>query len=244
MAHNPPPFQRLTKDTSFFFVRHGESVGNADHVIQGRWEYSLSEKGKDQARRTAGFFVQQFPDLLLTSPLRRARETAQIIGKSIGYGGEPQTVDNLKELDTGIFSGYTFEEVPELYPEEWRRFRIESWESVPEAESVESLYGRAAAVWEYLIDTAEKGYRRIVSVTHGGLLQWIFRSSLGGHHDRWMPLIKGSNCGIFQLSAHPVNYDEERHPADGFYAEWRLVNHRPGLDAPVEDYSSLRGPKG
>lgn len=234
MLHHPPTFQRLTDETSFFFVRHGESLGNADRVIQGRREYSLSEKGKEQALRTAGFFVQQFPDLLLTSPLRRARETATIIGERIGYDGEPQTLDGLKELDTGLFSGHAFDDLPQLYPEEWRRFRIESWESVPEAESVESLYGRTAAVWEQLIDTAEKGYRRIVSVTHGGLLQWILRSSFGGHHDRWMPLVKASNCGIFHLCAHPVNYDEEHHPADGFYAEWRLVNHRPGLDAPVE----------
>jgi len=225
MFHAPPPYHRLTADTSFYFVRHGESLGNANHVIQGRREYSLSEKGKNQALRTAGFFGQHPPDLLLTSPLRRARETAGIIREAIGYEAEPQTVDNLKELDAGIFSGYTFEELPKRYPEEWRRFRTESWESVPEAESVESLYGRAAAVWEYLIDTAEKGYRRIVSVTHGGLLQWIFRSSFGGYHDRWMPIVKASNCGIFQLNAAA---------ADGFYAEWRLVNHRPGLDAPVE----------
>lgn len=243
MPHPTPPFNRLTEETSFFFVRHGESTGNANHVIQGRREYSLSDNGRDQARRTAGFFVQQFPDLMLTSPLSRARETAQIIARTIGYSGEPEPFEDLQELETGIFSDYTFGQLPEAFPEQWRRFRVDSWEAIPEAESVESLYGRAAMVWEQLIDTAEKGYRRIVSVTHGGFLQWIFRSSFGGHHDRWMPLVKGSNCGIFQLAAHPVNYHGEHSPADGFYAEWRLVNHRPGLDAPIEDYSSLRGPK-
>lgn len=243
MSSTQPPFHRLTQDTSFFFVRHGESTGNANRVIQGRFEYPLSESGRDQARHSAGFFAENPPDLMLTSPLQRASETAEIIARSCGYPREPEPLENLQELHTGIFSTYTFGELPEAFPDEWRRFRKDSWEAVPEAESVESLYNRASAVWSHLIDTAEGGHRRIVSVTHGGILQWIFRASFGNNSSGWLPFVKASNGGIFHFAVHPIYHPPGERLKDAFFSEWRLVNHRPGLDAPVEEYSSHLGPK-
>ena len=243
MSDTRPPFHRLTEDTSFFFVRHGESTGNANRVIQGRFEYPLSKTGREQARYSAGFFAQEPPDLMLTSPLRRAAETADIIAESCGYPGKPETVEEMQELDTGIFSTYTFDDLPTTFPEEWKRFRKDSWEAVPEAESIESLYSRALAVWSHLIDAAETGHRRIVSVTHGGVLQWIFRASFGSTSSGWLPFVKASNGGIFHFAVHPIYLPPGRRLRDAFFSEWRLVNHRPGLDAPVEEYSSHLGPK-
>jgi broad specificity phosphatase PhoE len=181
---------------------------------------------------------------MFTSPLRRAAETAEILAHSCGYPGEPEALENLQELDTGIFSAYTFGELPETFPEEWKRFRKDSWEAVPEAERIESLYRRALAVWSHLVETAEAGYRRIVCVTHGGILQWIFRASFGSASVGWLPFVKASNGGIFHFSVHPIYLSPGERLNDAFFSEWRLVNHRPGLDAPVEEYSSHLGPKG
>jgi broad specificity phosphatase PhoE len=66
---------------SFTFLRHGESVGNAEERFQGQSDYPLTDKGRRQAHALAERWLKdgvQF-DLAVTSPLVRTRETAQII---------------------------------------------------------------------------------------------------------------------------------------------------------------------
>lgn len=226
-------FLRLTKPASFYFLRHGESEGNRSNTIQGREDFPLSEPGREHARAAGRWFADRKVDLLYSSPLKRARETADIVRREAGTD-EPVETTDLMELDTGIFSGYTFEEIGEHFPEASQVFRVESWESVPGAEPIASLYARAERHWNRIVDDANAGHEVIVSVTHGGLLQWIVKSTLGDDMQRWMPIIKARNCGIFLLTVRPVNYDPEKpvgtDPADGYFAEWTLINHLPYRD--------------
>jgi broad specificity phosphatase PhoE len=223
-------FLRLRRPARFYFLRHGESEGNRTNTIQGHQDYPLSDLGRRHARAAGRWLADKDVELLYASPLERARETAEIIARESGAPLPVETTD-LMELDTGVFSGLSFEEIEDRYPEAWQLFRVESWESVPGAEPIASLYDRAERHWNRLVDDANEGAGVVVSVTHGGLLQWIVKATLGDSNQRWMPIVKGTNCGIFLLTVRPVNYDTEKpaglDPADGYFAEWTLVNHLP-----------------
>ena len=67
-----------------FFVRHGESADNRDGVIQGWTNSELSELGREQAAEIAARLGAKNIDLIISSDLTRARETAEIIGAKLG----------------------------------------------------------------------------------------------------------------------------------------------------------------
>jgi broad specificity phosphatase PhoE len=223
-------FLRLTKPARFYFLRHGESEGNRNNTIQGHHDYPLSELGREHARAAGAWLSDKSVDLIYTSPLERTRETAELVREQSPETELRETRD-LMELDTGLFSGHSFDEIASRFPEAWQVFRVESWESVPGAEPIASLYGRAERHWWRIVEDANAGHTTVVSVTHGGILQWIVKTTLGDQNQRWMPIIKGSNCGIFLLTVRPVNYDPSKpiggDPSDGYFAEWTLLNHIP-----------------
>ncbi len=65
------------------FLRHGESVGNAERRWQGQADYPLTDMGREQAQALADRWVAENKsfDYILASPLKRAKETADIIGE-------------------------------------------------------------------------------------------------------------------------------------------------------------------
>lgn len=220
-----PRFADVPRRTVFYFVRHGESEANRKGMIQGRLDPTLSEKGREHAR-AAGRWFASIPgvDLVLTSPLRRAAETAELIAQTAELPA-PEPLRDLIELDTGIFSGIVFSEIQAAHPTEWRKFQRYSWESVPKAERIHSLKRRALAVWNRLITETQSSRRAIVCVTHAGMLQWLIRASFGTQNHAWMPVFRASNCGIFSLAVAPAPAVDEL-PAS-FFAEWELLNHLP-----------------
>ena len=212
-----PDFSRLANGADFYFVRHGESEGNRDNIIQGHQDAPLSERGRAQAESVGKWFAGRPVDSVFASPLQRAFETASIISRT-GALPAPMADTTIKELDTGIFSGLSTTVIQERFPEEWVRFQSESWEGVPEAESVASLRVRAIEHWNSLIERALEGHRTTLSVTHGGMVQWLIKVTAGTAS--WMPLFSASNCGIFHFVVRPI-------PGKGisYFREWRLINH-------------------
>ena len=100
-------------------IRHGESTWNAEGIIQGWGDPPLSETGRAQAR-SLGLRLshQEGLDALYSSTLRRARETAEIIGDLTGTS--PRFDDRLREGGIGVLTGVNLNDVEELYPEIWR----------------------------------------------------------------------------------------------------------------------------
>jgi broad specificity phosphatase PhoE len=209
----------LSGTVDFYFMRHGESEGNRDGVIQGRTPSRLTEVGREQARQAGSWFRGRSIDLLLTSPLTRASETAAIVADAAGTTA-PEIVEELTEIGTGIFSGLTFTQAGELHPAEFREFQQHSWEVVPGAEHIEELLGRAGSLWELLAARATAGCSGILCVTHSGFLQWIIRSTFGGR--TWMPLFAGSgNCGVSHLRVSNAVQDGA---PPGHLARWMMIN--------------------
>ena len=218
-------FSDLERPTSFYILRHGETVANAQSRIQGRSEYPLNANGRAQAADLARHLEGSGVRRLLYSPLSRARETAAIVAAALGLDGAELIAEPaLVELDTGRFSGLTFAEIGERYPEEYEAFGYRSWEAVPDAERAEALYRRAALAWSRLKAQAKASGGNVAAVSHGGMIQWLVRVTFGCRG--WMPLLSTGNCGVFELFADPVGGSR---PA---YLQWKELNRLPGGSAP------------
>jgi uncharacterized phosphatase len=102
--------------TEIYLVRHGETDWNRARRIQGRTDVPLNDTGREQARRTAELLARRSWDAVLTSPLARARETAQIIAARLGLG-EPEEVPALVERNYGAAEGLDFAQIDARYPE-------------------------------------------------------------------------------------------------------------------------------
>jgi broad specificity phosphatase PhoE len=208
-------FASLDHPASFYIVRHGRSEGNATMTFQGRLDYPLDELGRGQAAAVADWFSGMKVDVVLTSPLARASETAAIIASALGL--TPIVVPSLVEVDVGIFSGISAGRAEAEHAEIFREFEYRSWDAVPGAEDSARMYSRAIASWKKMRELAEDGARRIVCVSHGGSMQWLIRSTFGVRS--WLPLIPTSNCGISHYEVEPTS---QGNPA---FAQWSRINY-------------------
>ncbi len=228
----------LKRPARFYFVRHGESAGNVARKMQGHLDSPLTDRGRRQAARMGQWFRsgEVTVDHLLTSPLQRARETAEILAHH-GEMPSPEILEAAKELDTGIFTNLSMDEIAERYPREYAEFIVKSWESVPEAESMDALAARGVAVWRAVVDAVNGGSdhstRTVVTVTHGGVLQWILKVGLGAAQSgqlSWMPLVLASNAAVFSFTARPVRSRTDDGEVNWYYGQWSLMNHVPDGD--------------
>ena len=195
-------FAPLKKQTHFLLIRHGKSEGNAAGIFQGRKEYPLSDIGRQQAAAVGRTLASCSDSVVLCSPLSRARETAEIAARMAGLL-PPSVRDELIELDTGSFTGRSWNEIREANGPEWISFRSRSWEGVVGAEREAELYARAVSAWSVMRDTAlETGASCVVAVTHGGFLQWLIRATFGSR--TWFPLVPIENCCVYRLRTDPV----------------------------------------
>ena len=98
-------------------VRHGETDWNAAGRIQGCTDTPLNARGRAQALALAGRLRDERPQRLYTSPPRRARETAAIVGAELAL--EPEPVEALREISFGVWEGCSWEEIQRRWPREF-----------------------------------------------------------------------------------------------------------------------------
>lgn len=102
--------------TRVILIRHGETADTLARRYSGRRPVSLTDDGRAQARRAAEQLTSGYAiDVLYTSPLVRALETARIIGECLGC--QPHCDPRLQEMDYGRAEGLTSAEIEMLMPE-------------------------------------------------------------------------------------------------------------------------------
>ena len=139
--------------TELVVVRHGQTAANAKGLLLGRLDVDLDDVGRAQAAALAEALPT--PDLVITSPLARTRQTAE------AFGVEVEVVDDWIELDYGEWDGRPAGEVP---AEAWRAWRADPDFAPPGGESLARLTARVHDALDDLVARAEG--RRIVVVTH------------------------------------------------------------------------------
>ncbi len=167
-----------------WLVRHGESEGNLGQRIQG-WEDSpLTDLGREQAKLAAARLANEAQiSQIISSPLRRAAETGQIISQTLG---KPVRYDRrLNEYNFGPLNGLTRAEIAERFPQVPAAWKAnEFWEILPGEEGDPAFEARVQAVIEDIVTEMEEEMA-VTVVTHGGTLNAILRSSLGIVNRGW-----------------------------------------------------------
>jgi probable phosphoglycerate mutase len=95
---------------SIIFLRHGQAKNNLERILTGRTPgIPLTEKGIDQAEKAAKFLEDMDISAIYSSPIERARHTAEIVGKHNSL--DVVIDDRLIELDMGKFTGVPYDEI-------------------------------------------------------------------------------------------------------------------------------------
>jgi alpha-ribazole phosphatase len=172
-------------------VRHGEVAGELRGRCYGRLDVPLSDEGRAQARALAERLSSTDVAAVVSSPRVRARDTATSIARP--HAVQVATLDQLCELDFGVFEGLTYEEIEATWPELYER-----WMTQPTA--VEFPGGETFADLRARVADAVSGLRRsyegrtVVAVTHAGVVRTVVATALGMPDDR-----------IFDLSVDPAS---------------------------------------
>jgi probable phosphoglycerate mutase len=149
--------------TTLFVARHGQTDWNREHRWQGWADPPLNAAGREQAGELGESLADRGIEVVVSSDLRRAAETAEIAAARFGLPVQLDT--RLREVDVGEWSGLTSAEVEARYPEGYRRRR----EGRTGWEHGEELGAMAERVVSSLLEIAESHPgRRVLVVTHGG----------------------------------------------------------------------------
>lgn len=152
-----------------FFVRHAESVANLNAVLASRLDYPLSDLGNRQAELLADVFYRHFTtDAILSSPLRRARQTASYFSELSGI--KIITVPELTEQHLGKFSGLSYDEVEKMG--DYCLDRTKRWDWIPAGggESYKMISERVMLFFRY-VETLP--YSSVLIVTHAVTMRLI-----------------------------------------------------------------------
>jgi len=155
-------------------IRHGRSQADDEDVHEGRYDSPLTEVGRAQALARALEFQRQKRefDLIISSPLHRARSTAQIIA---GVLGVPMALDeDWMERDNGVLAGMRRDVAAAKYPKPKFRGPYEPMGGT--GESAWTLYCRAARAIGKVI---QRGAGSYLVVAHGGIMNAALRTIIG-----------------------------------------------------------------
>jgi broad specificity phosphatase PhoE len=158
---------------NFVFLRHGESIGNAESRWQGQSDYALTEKGRNQAQALAKRWKSEGVkfDLIFASPLVRAKETAEII--AVALNAKVELVPTLMERHIGEMEGLTVEEVRKKPQPPY----VTPYDPIGgEGEGDWALFLRAGQALQALLRRPPGSY---LIVSHGGLLNQLMNAIIG-----------------------------------------------------------------
>lgn len=155
-------------------IRHGESEADLLEVHEGRADFPLTELGEKQASRMASYIEQHYPpNIILTSPLKRARRTATLLQESTGC--ELIVENDLMEFNNGVLAGLSRKEAAIKYPLPvgGRPAHI----PIQDGESDLEFRFRAEKIFSKILLDYQQ-YERVAIVSHGGTISNLLKAFL------------------------------------------------------------------
>jgi len=163
----------------YILIRHGESVWNGERRIQGNQDPVLSARGRRQADLVAAHISGRFPKspaAIYTSPLRRAAETAERIGRAVGLPVIPEP--DLREMCLGTWEGMTVSEIRAAFPGSYERWLLDPLaHPAPGGEHLEAFARRVTGAFDRM-RVARPG-ADLILVSHGGAIRALLCHILG-----------------------------------------------------------------
>jgi len=197
----------------FFLVRHGETDWNRERRIMGRLPVSLNETGREQLRALAPYLEGVGIASIWTSPLPRARVSAEILAEALGGHIEVREDAGLTEVDFGAWEGRTFAEV--LADPAFAAFQREPLATTfPGGENLLAVRARVFAAMQRVAACSD-GERTAV-VSHGDPLRLVIAGCLG---------LDGPEFRRLRIDNAAVSAVE----LTGDWAEVKFLNMRPDL---------------
>jgi phosphoserine phosphatase len=197
--------------TRVIIVRHGQSSYNAEKRIQGRSDASrLTEKGRSDASQVGKALSNILFNAIYTSPLQRAKDTAEIIYHQLATHTEksavPQTCDQLMEIHLPLWQGMLSAQVKEKFSEEYRIWKetphllqmsVKEGKETTEHLPVLALYEQARQFWQEVLPHHQG--ETILIVAHNGINRALISTALNISPERYHS-IQQSNCSVSVLN--------------------------------------------
>ena len=188
-----------------FIVRHANTKYNTEKRWQGRIDLDLDEMGKWMAKRVALRLSYENVDVIYSSPLKRARQTAEEIAKV--HGLDVVIDDRLIEGELSLWEGMKADDVKVKFKKEYEEWAKNPRANIPGVENVESVYRRAV---DFLESLDLERYNGIVVVTHAIVIRAIVCYVMKMPLESFREFLIG-NASITTLVVHDNNW-------------WRILN--------------------
>ncbi len=180
-------------------LRHGQTDWNVDMRLQGVSDIPLNDYGREQANTAAEVLSSSTWEMIVSSPLSRALETANIVASKLGF----ENVDVLPELierSFGVAEGLSYDD--------WKT-RYQDGQNVDQAETIAQLDVRANALLELLALKFEG--QRVLTVSHGALIRRLIHIISNGEFPR-----EGERFGNASMTT--IEHDGD---------DWKILNYDP-----------------
>lgn len=205
-----------------YLVRHGENPANLNKQFSHRLiDYSLTQKGILQSHQTAQFFKDKQIDAIYSSPLKRARETGQIIGEELGL--PVNELEELREIDTGVLEAQPpSKDNWDLYfsiAADWFAGNPES--GFPEGENYHQVLERMRRGLALALDGRDN--QCIIVVAHGGIFISTIKDLATNVDVERLIRTENHNCSVSELLL-----DAQSNPITGEVVSWANCDHITG----------------
>jgi probable phosphoglycerate mutase len=207
--------------TRFIVVRHGQTRWNVEKRVQGQEDSPLTEEGLAQAEAIAQRLSKERFDVLVSSDLGRALQTAAPIARLCGLAIVRDA--RLRERHFGEGEGMSYDEIDRRWPDAFSRIRETDPDAViPGGETRRQFHDRVHQAFEALVREYEG--KRVAVVTHGGVLAGLYRMV----HS--IPVGRPHRIAISNASYNAIAF-----AADAWSVEtWDDVSHLGGATPFVE----------
>jgi broad specificity phosphatase PhoE len=197
-------------------LRHGQTEFNAGSRMQGQLDTHLTDLGRAQAVAAAEVLGKRQPLLIVSSDLRRAHDTAVVLGQRIG--SEVRVDDRLRETHLGDWQGLTHHQVDSVAPGARMAWRDDATWAPHGGESRVDVAGRSLPLIAELVSAqpewGDESDQPVVLVAHGGLIAALTATLLDLPVGNWPVLGGMGNASWAQLSGYCAD--------DADQIRWRL----------------------
>ncbi len=219
--------------TRIILVRHGKSTYNQERRIQGRLDKSiLTEAGRSGALQVGDTLSSIAFDAAYTSPLQRAKETAEIILSRLTNPPQLQPTDQLMEIDLPLWEGMLRQDAIDKFPEayqQWQKQPDKFSMKLPSADGeiehfpVLAIFASARQFWKEILSRHRD--ETILVVGHNGINRALI-ATISEISPDYYQSIQQSNCGIsvINFGTSPVATDEQADPKKKLAVQLESLN--------------------